>query len=170
MSRTSDCPARFGFTFFAIPGVLKLPAARRIIDPEIHSVPVAQLRIIRSRARHKRPDDKLGLLWAMRTSRNGRSSLILIFSGLSYPHGRCEVSRGWSRRCTVSDSRRMDRPAEFSIHHPPGGRRHAFAQPAGRQASQECRGSRPKDDAEILRAKCSYRGAFGTPLPSGSRI
>jgi hypothetical protein len=55
-------PREVRITFFAIPGVLKLPQQQGwIIDPEIHSVPVAQLRIIRSRARHKRPDDKLGL-------------------------------------------------------------------------------------------------------------
>jgi len=47
-----ELSGKVGIALLVVPGVLKLAQQQgRIIDPEIHSVLVAQLRIIRSRAR-----------------------------------------------------------------------------------------------------------------------
>ena len=47
-----ELSGKVGIALLVVPGVLKLTQQQgRIVDPEIHSVPVAQLRIIGSRAR-----------------------------------------------------------------------------------------------------------------------
>jgi len=51
-SRQLELSGKVGIALLVVPGVLQLTQQqRRIVDPEIHSIPVAQLRIIRSRAR-----------------------------------------------------------------------------------------------------------------------